>query len=96
MISRHEQSRIVLANPDEQYNSTDLNSNQIPNAQLIFHGKNKTGIQFIVYDKGGYVIQRKCMIHRKMPGQKYEVFIYSLTHDVDTLVELTESIANLQ
>lgn len=77
-----------IVNPTDTFNFTDLKDRHIPDKRLVFGGKSKYGINFIVYEQGGNAKQILALVYKKNKTKKYLFALVRLEKAVKEILEL--------
>jgi len=83
------ESEIDIASKNEDYNSTDVVINQLPNTRLIFGGVDSTNkYGFIFFNEGGIIITKHFLVFDISSKKRSKFFSLSIEEDVKDFEKL--------
>jgi hypothetical protein len=86
-------SKYVFANPDEDANLTDLYYGKMPNTLIVELGK-FDNLVYIIYDKGGFVITRNCLIYEELGRNRFRIYYPHIPPNINNINDLKNHLKN--
>jgi len=82
---------LSMANPEQEYNRTDVTVNGLYDKRLIIIGKSPNGMNFILYENGGNALYNICLIFKETKKRYYSVSVLRLAPEINSIEKLREA-----
>lgn len=92
LLKKEEKMELIIANPDEEFNRTDVIITGLPNKRLIMVGKNLGNVNFVLYENGGNALYNVCFIYKRTKKNHYDIVALRLSNDIISLEKLKDAI----
>ena len=92
LLKKEKKIELILVNPDEEFNKTDVIIPGLPNKRLIMIGKNLDNANFILYENGGNALYNVCFIYKRTKKNHYDIVALRLSNDINSLEKLRDAI----
>jgi len=92
LLKKEKKMELILVNPGEEFNKTDVIIRGLPNKRLIMIGKNLDNVNFILYENGGNALYNVCFIYKRTKKNHYNIVALRLSNDINSLEKLKDAI----